>query len=171
MTVRQRLTRWLPERVQPLVSGAQFGQFVSVGAIGAVADTLVLAAATLLVGVSELWGKAAGIEVAVVLMFLLNERWTFTSYGSNGWRPLLARLGKSHLVRSGGVAIQLAFFWALTGPYAIQVAIGGLDVWFLLASLVSIGIATVINYVFEGLFTWDIDGTTSTANEKPSSAD
>ena len=171
MSVRQRLTGWLPERLQPLVSGAQFGQFVSVGAVGAVVDTLVLVAATLLLGVSELWGKAAGIEVAVVLMFLLNERWTFTGHGGNGWRPLLARLGKSHLVRSGGVAVQLAVFWALTVPYGIAVTVGGLDVWFLLASLVSIGIATLINYVFEGLFTWDIDSTGSTANENPSSAD
>ena len=171
MSVRQRLTGWLPERVQPLVSGAQFGQFVSVGAVGAVADTLVLVVATLLIGVSELGGKAAGIEVSVVLMFFLNERWTFTSYGNSGLRPLLARLGKSHLVRSGGVAVQLAVFWALTGPYAIPVTIGGLDVWFLLASLVSIGVATLINYVFEGLFTWDIGGTGSTTNENPSSAD
>jgi len=171
MSFRQRLTRWLPERVKPLVSGSQFGQFLSVGAVGAIADTIVLAAATLLVGVSELWGKAAGIEVAVVLMFLLNERWTFTSYGSGGWRPLLARLGKSHLVRSGGVAVQLAAFWLLTSPYAMQVSIRGVDVWFLLASLASIGIATVINYVFEGLFTWDIGDSGSTANETSGSTD
>ena len=171
MSVRQRLSRWLPERVKPLVSGAQFGQFVSVGAIGAVADTLVLAAATLLIGLSELWGKAAGIEVAVVLMFLLNERWTFTSYGGGGLRSLLVRLGKSHLVRSGGVAVQLAVFWLLTSPYAIQVTIRGFDVWFLLASLVSIGVATLINYVFEGLFTWDIGDSSSTTNENPSSTD
>jgi putative flippase GtrA len=171
MSFRQRLTRWLPERVKPLVSGAQFGQFLSVGAVGAIADTIVLAAATLLVGVSELWGKAAGIEVAVVLMFLLNERWTFTSYGSGGWRPLLARLGKSHLVRSGGVAVQLAVFWLLTSPYGIEVSIRGFDIWFLLASLASIGIATVINYVFEGLFTWDIGDSGSTANETSGSTD
>ena len=171
MTVRQRLTQWLPERVEPLVSGAQFGRFLSVGAIGAVADTLVLAAATLLIGLSELWGKAAGIEVAVVLMFLLNERWTFTSYGGGGLRSLLVRLGKSHLVRSGGVAVQLAVFWLLTSPYAIQVTIRGFDVWFLLASLASIGIATLINYVCEGLFTWDIGDSGSTANEKPGSTD
>lgn len=171
MSVRQQLRRRLPERVEPLISGAQFGQFISVGAVGAVVDTLVLAAATLLIGVSELWGKAAGIEIAVVLMFLLNERWTFTGHGNNGWRPLLARLGKSHLVRSGGVAVQLVIFWALTVPYALSVTIGGIDVWFLIASLASIGIATLINYVFEGLFTWNIDGTDSTANETPSSAD
>jgi len=171
MSFRQRLTRWLPERLEPLVSGAQFGQFVSVGAVGAVADTLVLAAATLLIGVSELWGKAAGIEVAVILMFLLNERWTFTGYGGGGWRPLFVRLGKSHLVRSGGVAVQLAVFWLLTNPYAIQVSIRGFDVWFLLASLASIGIATVINYVCEGLFTWDIGDSGSTVNENPGSTD
>jgi len=171
MTVRQRITGLLPERLEPLVSGAQFGQFVSVGAVGAVADTLVLAAATLLIGVSELWGKAAGIEVAVVLMFLLNERWTFTSCGGDDWRSVLTRLGKSHLVRSGGVAVQLATFWALTARYTLQITIGGFDVWFLLASLVSIGIATLINYVFEGLFTWDIGSTGSTPNDPSSSAD
>lgn len=171
MTVRQRITELLPERLEPLVSGAQFGQFVSVGAVGAVVDTAVLAAATLLFGVSELWGKAAGIEVAVILMFLLNERWTFTSCGGDGWRPVLARLGKSHLVRSGGVAVQLGVFWVLTIPYTLQITIGGLDVWFLLASLGSIGIATLINYVFEGLFTWEIGSTGSTTTDTPSSAD
>lgn len=171
MTVRQQLTRVVPERLKPLVSGAQFGQFVSVGAVGAVTDTAVLAAATLLFGVSELWGKAAGIEVAVVLMFLLNERWTFTTCGGDGWRSVLTRLGKSHLVRSGGVAVQLGAFWVLTNPYTIQITIGGFDVWFLLASLGSIGIATLINYVLEGLFTWDIESTGSTTNDTTSSAD
>ncbi|WP_253737908.1 GtrA family protein [Halohasta salina] len=161
MTARDRFSRWVPDRLAPLVSGAQFGQFLSVGAVGAVADTAVLTASTLLIGVPELWGKAAGIEVAVVLMFLLNERWTFTDHGAGGWRPLLARLGKSHLVRSGGVAVQLAVFWALTGPFSLQFRLGGTDLWFLVASLVSIGVATLINYVFEGLFTWELDDATT----------
>ena len=157
MTAPDRLARWLPDRLAPLVSGAQFGQFLSVGAVGAVADTAVLTASTLLIGVSELWGKVAGIEVAILLMFLLNERWTFTDHGAGGWRSLLGRLGKSHLVRSGGVAVQLAVFWALTGPYTLQLRFGGTDLWFLVASLFSIGVATLINYVFEGLFTWGLD--------------
>lgn len=157
MTPRERLARWVPDRLAPLVSGVQFGQFLSVGAVGAIADTAVLTASMLLIGLSELWGKAIGIEVAILLMFLLNERWTFTDYGAGGWRPFLGRLGKSHLVRSGGVAVQLAVFWVLTGPYSLQLRLGGTDLWFLAASLVSIGVATLINYVFEGLFTWGLD--------------
>ena len=162
MTSREYLTRWVPDRLEPLISGAQFGQFLSVGAIGAVVDTAVLAASTLLLGIPELWGKAVGIEAAVVFMFLLNERWTFTDYGASGWRPLFGRLGKSHLVRSGGVAVQLAVFWALTDPYSLQFRLGGIDLWFLVASLVSIGVATLINYVFEGMFTWRLDDTDTT---------
>jgi len=162
VTARERLTQWVPDRLAPLVSGAQFGQFLSVGAVGAVADTAVLVASTLVLGIPELWGKAVGIEVAVVLMFLLNERWTFTDYGTGGWRPLLGRLGKSHLVRSGGVAVQLAVFWALTGPFSLQFRLGGTDLWFLVASLLSIGVATLINYVFEGLFTWGLDDADTT---------
>jgi Predicted membrane protein len=162
-----RLRQWLRARLGPLLSVATFGRFVSVGILGAVADTAALSVAILVLGVGELAAKIAGIEVAILVMFLLNERWTFTDQGEGGHWPSLARLGKSHLVRAGGSAIQLGVFWALIQPYRIRVAVGGTDVWVLLASLASIAVATVVNYVFEGLFTWQVGttGSPSTSGE------
>jgi len=165
MSVEDRVRRRLPDRFEPLLSGAQFGQFISVGVIGAVADTAVLALASFLFGLSDLWAKAAGVEVAILVMFLLNERWTFPDHGAIGYRPFLMRLGKSHLVRSGGVGVQLAIFWALVGPYGIELSIAGIELWFVVASLLSIGIATVINYVFESLFTWQVQTFESSTGE------
>ena len=150
------LRGWLPGRFEPLFSVATFGRFISVGILGAVADTAALSVATLLVGVGDIWAKAAGIEVAILVMFLVNERWTFTDQGDGGYLPYLARLGKSHLVRAGGAGVQLAVFWLLVGPYRVRLAVGGTDVWFLLASLFAIAVATGINYVFESLFTWQV---------------
>ena len=159
------LRRRLPERFEPLLSGAQFGRFVSVGVLGAIADTAVLAGTVLLVGLPEFWAKAAGIEVAVVVLFLANERWTFTEQGRAGWVAFLTRLWRSHLVRTGGVGVQLAVFWALIVPYRIEFAVAGVDLWVLVASLVSIAVATALNYVLESLFTWQIQ-----ADEPPRNA-
>jgi putative flippase GtrA len=165
MSVDDRIKQWVPDRFEPLLSAAQFGQFISVGVVGAVADTAVLALASLLFGVSDLWAKAAGVEVAILIMFFLNEQWTFPDKGDLGYRPFLSRLWRSHLVRSGGVGVQLAIFWALVGPYSIQFSVAGADIWFVVASLISIGIATVINYVFESLFTWQVQTFESSTGE------
>lgn len=165
MTSGEWLRQRLPDRFKPLLSGTQFGQFVSVGIVGAVADTAVLALTAFLFGLSDLWAKAAGAEVAILVMFLLNERWTFTDQGAVGSVPFLRRLGKSHLVRAGGVGVQLAIFWALIRPYRVQLSVAGTDVWVIVASLFSIGVATAINYVFESLFTWQIQAVSTQSSE------
>ena len=163
-------------RLGALVSGARFGQFVSVGAVGTVFDTLTLATLGLVFSVPEFWAKAVGVEVAVLVMFVVNERWTFAGEGAAGRRPFLRRLGKSHLVRSGGVAVQLAVYWVLTARTPVELVVpagppgalaalpvGGLwatvagrDLWFLAASPVAIAVAMVVNYVAESLFTWRV---------------
>lgn len=156
MTLGDWLRQRVPGRFEPLLSGRQIGQFISVGAVGAVADTTVLTLAVVFFGLPDLSAKAVGIEVAILLMFLLNERWTFTDSGSVGHIPFFRRLVKSHLVRSGGVGVQLAVFWVLIHSYSVRFSVAGTDSWFALASLVSIAVAMVINYLFESLFTWQI---------------
>lgn len=165
MSVSDRLQQWLPNRLEPLLSVAQFGRFVSVGVVGAVADTAALTVAALVVGMPELLAKVVGIEVAILVMFRINEQWTFPDQGDSGYLPYLTRLGKSHIVRAGGSGLQLAVFWALVGPYRIQLSIAGTDLWFVVASLFSIGIATVINYLFESLFTWQVQTFDSSSGE------
>jgi len=150
------LTDTVPDRLEPLFSGVRLGQFLSVGVVGAVSDTVVLTAATLVVGLPQLWAKAAGIETAILVMFFVNEHWTFADRGAAGRVAVLTRLGKSHLVRSGGVAVQLLAFAGLTRWVDLSLVVAGTDLWFLAASLLAIAIAMGVNYAFESIFTWQV---------------
>jgi putative flippase GtrA len=146
----------LGERVDSLLSGARFGKFLSVGVVGAISDNTVLALLKLGLGVPELYAKAAGIETAIVVMFLVNEHWTFADEGASGWRAFGKRLGKSHLVRSGGSLVQFGIYWFLTQRLDVTVVLFETDWWFLIASPIAIGVAVFVNYVFESLFTWQV---------------
>ncbi|WP_202904501.1 GtrA family protein [Haloarcula rubripromontorii] len=154
--IEQQVRRIVPDRFESLVSGVRFGQFVSVGVVGAISDNTVLAVLGLAFGVSDMWAKAAGVETAILVMFLVNEHWTFAGQGETGRRSFAKRLGKSHLVRSGGVAVQLAVYWLLTQWLMIELVIAGTDLWFIAASPLAIGVAMLVNYVAESVFTWQV---------------
>ncbi|CCQ34798.1 dolichol-phosphate mannosyltransferase protein [Halorhabdus tiamatea SARL4B] len=142
--------------VGALLSGVRFGKFASVGVVGAVVDNAVLAGLRLGAGVPEMWAKAAGIEAAILVMFAVNDRWTFAREGERRPRSILGRLVRSHLVRSGGVAVQLGVYWVLTQQLAITLVVFDVDLWFLAASPIAIAVAMTVNYVFESLFTWRV---------------
>ena len=144
------------ERADSLLSGVRFGKFVSVGVVGAISDNIVLTLLKLGFGVPELWAKAAGIETAIVVMFLVNEHWTFADEGVDGRLAFGKRLLKSHLVRSGGVTVQLVIYWFLTQRLDVTLVVLETDWWFLVASPIAIGVAMFVNYVFESLFTWQV---------------
>ena len=156
MSVGDRLRTLVPDRFESLVSGVRFGQFLSVGVVGAISDNTVLAVLGLVFGVPDLWAKAAGVETAIIVMFLVNEHWTFSGDGEAGLRPFLERLGKSHLVRTGGVTVQLVVYWLLTQQLTVELVVAGRDLWFLAASPIAIAAAMSVNYVFESLFTWQV---------------
>ncbi len=146
----------IPSRFEALVSGVRFGQFVSVGVVGAAFDNVVLATLRLGVGVPEMWAKAAGVETAILVMFLVNEHWTFDDHGVAGHWPFLRRLTRSHLVRTGGVTVQLVVYWLLTQQLDVTLVVSGTDLWFLAASPIAIALAMLVNYVFESIFTWQV---------------
>ena len=143
-------------RLDALLSGVRFGKFVSVGAVGAVSDNAMLALLGLGFGVPELVAKAVGIETAILVMFTVNEHWTFADEGVAGWRAFAGRLGKSHLVRSGGSLVQFGIYWFLTQQSSATLVVSGTDLWFIAASPIAIGFAMFVNYVFESLFTWQV---------------
>jgi putative flippase GtrA len=147
---------FLRTRAESLLSGVRFGKFLSVGVVGAISDNTVLAVLGLGFGVPELLAKAAGIETAILVMFLVNEHWTFAGQGQSGLVPFGRRLAKSHLVRAGGSSVQFAIYWGLTQRLDVTIVVYETDLWFLLASPIAIGFAMVINYVFESLFTWQV---------------
>jgi putative flippase GtrA len=138
-----------------LASGARIGQFVSVGVVGFGFD---IATSTALreLGVFPELAAFVGIEVAVIVMFVFNDRVTFADEGLGGLAPTLRRLAKSNLVRAGGIAVQLLVFTALFRGVALPLSVAGIDLWFVISRAGGIGVGMVVNYVAESLFTWRV---------------
>ncbi|UIP00207.1 GtrA family protein [Halobaculum sp. CBA1158] len=141
--------------VETLASGTRIGQFVSVGVVGATVD---IASSTALseLGVFPELAALIGIETAIVVMFLLNDRVTFAGEGAAGVVPALRRLVRSNVVRAGGTAVQLVVFTLLFRVVAIPVSAAGIDLWFVASRVGGIGAGMVVNYVAESLFTWRV---------------
>ncbi|MFB6219379.1 MAG: GtrA family protein [Halobacteriaceae archaeon] len=139
-----------------LASRARIGRFVSVGAVGAAADTTVLFVLVEFLGVLPELATAVGIETAILVMFAINDRWTFAAEGGPGWRALAGRLVRSHTVRAAGVATQFVVFVALFRGVPVELAVAGFDLWLLVAKGSGIGVGMVVNYVAESLFTWQV---------------
>jgi putative flippase GtrA len=145
----------LASRFAELVSAVRFGKFASVGVVGAAFD---VTTATVLreLGVFPELAVFVGIEVAVVVMFLLNDRWTFATQGAAGIGAGLRRLLRSNLVRVGGIVVQLATFRLLFRVVALDVTVATVDGWFVVSKIAGIGAGMVVNYVAESLFTWRV---------------
>ncbi len=133
--------------VRQLVAPVRFTQFLSVGAVGAVVDNAVLVLLVELVAVEPVVAAVGAKESSILLMFALNERWTFDDHGSGGLRERGWRLLKSNVVRSGGAVVGIATLYAL-------VRWAGL--WYLAANVFGIGVGFFFNYTFESLVTWRV---------------
>ena len=138
-----------------LLTPSRFGQFVSVGVVGAVFDVTTSTALREL-GVYPELAVFIGIEVAVVVMFLLNDRWTFAGQGVAGLPAMGRRLLRSNVVRAGGILVQLGTFRLLYRVPDIELTLATVDAWFVVAKVGGIGAGMVVNYVAESLFTWRV---------------
>jgi len=142
-------------RLRSLASTDRLGRFVSVGVVGAVCDNAVSITLNELGVLAEL-AALAGIETAIVVMFLLNDAWTFADEGRPGLRALAGRLLRSHVVRAGGVVVQLVVFSAVYRLSGVALSVAGLDAWFVVARLAGIAVGMTVNYAAESLFTWQV---------------
>jgi putative flippase GtrA len=139
--------------VEELFSTVRFGQFVSVGAAGAVVDMTATVLLTSRGGFYPGTAKLIGAELAIALMFLINDRWTFAEAGALGGKAKLRRFLKSNLVRAGGVGVATVVFVLLAGV-DITLPIGGEELWLATANAAGIGAGMFVNYIAESLFTW-----------------
>ena len=139
-----------------LASGARIGQFVSVGVAGATVETVIVAALTAGLAAQPLLAKAVGAEASITLMFLLNDRYTFSEEGEAGVAAVGRRWGRSHLVRIGGLTVAFVTLWLLTARTDIRLVVAGADFWPTVANVVGIGAGLALNYVAESLFTWRV---------------
>lgn len=134
-------------RTRALASASRLGQFASVGVAGALLENAVLIALVEIGDVAVMLAAIVGKEAAILLMFTLNERWTFAGFGESGGRDLLRRLGTTHLVRAGGVGVALGVLYLLYSVFGV---------WYLLANVIGIGVGFVFNYTAESLVTWRV---------------
>jgi putative flippase GtrA len=143
-------------RAEALRSRVRFGQFVSVGVVGAVCDTTVLLVLTEAFDVFPEVATLIGIETAILVMFAINENWTFAGEAAEDRQSLLRRLGRSHAVRAAGSLTQFVVFIALFRGVGLTVLFASINLWLLVSKGGGIAVGMVVNYVFESLFTWQV---------------
>lgn len=122
-------------------------RFGAVGATGAALDTAGLVMIHGVLGAPLLAAKLLSAESAIVVMFLLNEHWTFEQWGRRTFESRLRRLAKSNVVRLGGL---------VTGTAVLLVLTEAGHLWYPLANTVGLCVGFLVNYVSESLFTWQI---------------
>ncbi|MFO7834892.1 MAG: GtrA family protein [Halohasta sp.] len=140
-----------------LVHRARIGKFVSVGALGATIETIVVAVLTTAAGIDPLAAKAVGAELSISTMFVVNDQWTFADDGEGGVAAFGRRWGRSHLVRLVGLAVGFAVLFVLTSRLRFSLPVAGADLWPTVANGIGILVGMGFNYVAESLFTWRVD--------------
>lgn len=144
------LRSFVRTRLSTLLSRQRFGQFASVGLVGATVDNLALVLLVELTVLGPVPAKVIAWELAIVTIFVINERWTFAAYGRPGARALGRRFLRSNVVRSAGFLVTLSVLAAL---------VYGAGVWYLAANVVGIGVGFFVNYTCESLYTWKVHHT------------
>lgn len=133
--------------VRGLLSTTRIAQFATVGIAGAIVDMGVLGALHGWAGVGLLPAKVLAAELAIVVVFTMNESWTFGDEGVGGPLPVLRRFVTSNAIRVLGIAVATSVLLGLTTWF---------DVWFLAANAAGLGVGGGVNYVFEALLAWRI---------------
>jgi len=122
----------------------KYGKFASIGALGAIVNTVLLYALTDVAGLHYMVSGALSIEAAIVTMFFLNNRFTFSPV-KRGLRQIIDGLIVSNLVRSVGVAAQLALLYVLTDVF---------NMYYLLSNIFAIFVSSILTFVGENRFNW-----------------
>lgn len=145
-----------PEWLASLLSGIRFGKFASVGAVGAVVDTTTLIVLSEGVGIDPLIATLFSIELSILVMFSINEHWTYAAEGAAGVRPLLRRVVRSHGVRAVGTVAHLLVFYFLVLNQFLTLVVADIELWLVVAKGSGIAAGVFFNYTFESLVTWRI---------------
>jgi len=139
--------RILQNQIRAMLSSGRLLRFATVGLVGTTVDFAILIALVELHEFPPEIAKLVGAEAAIIVMFLVNEHWTFSEWGRSGIRPLLRRLLTSNFVRTGGLVVA-------TSVLSLLVYYG--DVQYLLANAVGTACGFVVNFLAESYFTWRV---------------
>jgi len=141
-------TMKLPDRVAALkMDVLRLIKFSIVGVIGAGINTGFLWVLTDVARLYYLFSSVVAIEIAILMQFLMNDRWTFKETKTQHVEQFIKRVFKSNVWRSGGLAVNIGVLYLLT-EY--------MGVYYLLSNIVGIICAFLLNYILESRLTWGI---------------
>lgn len=125
-------------------STAKYVKFATVGAFGAILNTAILFLLTEFFGVYYLFSAFAAIEAAIITMFFLNNRFTFSN-GKSGLTELIGGIMRSNMVRALGTVVQIGMLYAFT-EFA--------GIYYLVSNILAIFLASIFNFFGEKRFNW-----------------
>ncbi|MCW3135227.1 MAG: GtrA family protein [Methanophagales archaeon] len=123
-------------------------KFSIVGVIGAGINTGFLWILTDLAGLYYLFSSVVAIEIAIMMQFMMNDRWTFKDRKTNDVGQFIKRILKSNLWRSGGLSVNVGVLYLFTAY---------IGVYYLLSNIFGIICAFSLNYILESRLTWGIE--------------
>lgn len=122
----------------------RFLKFCIVGGSGTVVNLSILYLLTTS-GLYYLYSGAIAIEAGLLTNFFINNVWTFGDVEVTGGKNLGKALFRDHLVRSGGIVINMVILWVLTDHVGL---------YYMLSQIIGIAIATIWNYGGNKWLTW-----------------
>src|SRR3990172_11965756 len=125
------------------VSPVRFFQFALVGASGIVVNALIRGRATERLGIYYLWSTVLATVGSTLWNFSLSEVWVFRGRrNSMGWAK---RLLLFFLMNNAALIVRGPIIWVLTS---------GFNVHYQVSNLISIGVMTVVRYLFANQWIW-----------------
>lgn len=122
----------------------RFLKFCIVGGSGTVMNLGILYLLTTS-GFYYLYSGALAIEAGLLTNFFINNVWTFGDVEVSGVKNLGKALFRDHIVRSGGIVINMVILWILTDYVGL---------YYMLSQILGIAIATIWNYGGNKWLTW-----------------
>jgi dolichol-phosphate mannosyltransferase len=124
---------------------SRLGKFLVVGGTGVVVNNAALYAFYQLFRLPLAVASALAVTLAIGNNFVLNDRWTF----NQGRQAALRRFARFSAVSVASLAITTFTLWSL---------VTYLDIQYLVANIVGIGLGAVSNFVANLMWTWSRSG-------------
>jgi len=124
----------------------RFAKFCIIGGIGTIVNLLVLYLLHDYYNIDVLISGAIGIEAGLITNFIFNKVWTFKDIEVKGSKAILIALVKDHIVRSGGIILNLVILWLLTSVFGV---------YYLISQVIGILVAMIWNFAGNKWFTWE----------------
>jgi putative flippase GtrA len=117
-------------------------QFLATGFLGVFIDNGLLYLFHEFMNFNLALSKAMGTELTILTLFFINDNWTFQHENQPG--KVKERLIRSNTIRLVGLVVSVAVLVFLHEK---------LEIWLLLANMISIGVGFVFNYTLES-YAW-----------------